>query len=384
MTAMSGSQAKPCHNCKRRRLRCDRSVPACLKCTRSGQECLGYGKLFVWAQGIASRGKMMGRSFNADDQGLPTVPSSDVTPEQSRGTDQSAVLDTTKNSNLVRSGFDKPSTSSALSVEKTGGPLPGSSPAYRRSSHNRHAFDSTTIIPFSVPPEDKSTTLQQLSPPQFLLDPHVGDLHPNLRRYIFHCTYIFLDRSTSTADANILQVTNFTCPNIMLYDLGPNCPMRSLIPFAVKYPVLLNVITAISAFHLFNVTYKSALSGQTRASKPLWNHLPSNLDDMAFFPDKSLSIIRRDALLAKQNALRLLNHSLQNLDPKDANALLGSVLLFINLELVDSGKGGWRVHVEGANSLLRALSKQSGVRRGSHLDPGISHLRKCLISDCIV
>lgn len=47
---MPPSTSKPCHNCRRRRLRCDRSWPICHKCAVSGQECLGYGKVFVWTQ----------------------------------------------------------------------------------------------------------------------------------------------------------------------------------------------------------------------------------------------------------------------------------------------------------------------------------------------
>lgn len=54
---------KACHNCRRRRLKCDRSLPQCLKCTNTGQECLGYQRLFRWDQGIASRGKMAGMTF---------------------------------------------------------------------------------------------------------------------------------------------------------------------------------------------------------------------------------------------------------------------------------------------------------------------------------
>ncbi|KAL3477289.1 fungal-specific transcription factor domain-containing protein [Aspergillus californicus] len=72
---------KACHNCRRRRLRCDRGVPACQKCSRTGQECLGYGKLFLWNQGVASRGKMMGQSYpvpytresKSSTAGLPLV-----------------------------------------------------------------------------------------------------------------------------------------------------------------------------------------------------------------------------------------------------------------------------------------------------------------------
>lgn len=48
--------SKPCHNCRRRRLRCDRSWPTCHKCAVSGQECLGYGRVFVWTQAIDGHG----------------------------------------------------------------------------------------------------------------------------------------------------------------------------------------------------------------------------------------------------------------------------------------------------------------------------------------
>ncbi|KAF2643887.1 hypothetical protein P280DRAFT_392554 [Massarina eburnea CBS 473.64] len=54
---------KACHNCRKRRWKCDRSLPVCQKCLSTGVDCLGYGKLFVWNKGVASRGKMMGKSF---------------------------------------------------------------------------------------------------------------------------------------------------------------------------------------------------------------------------------------------------------------------------------------------------------------------------------
>ncbi|KAI1207840.1 fungal-specific transcription factor domain-containing protein [Annulohypoxylon truncatum] len=49
---------KPCHNCRRRRIRCDRSVPGCHKCTSTGRECSGYGKLYKWVDNPASRGQV--------------------------------------------------------------------------------------------------------------------------------------------------------------------------------------------------------------------------------------------------------------------------------------------------------------------------------------
>ena len=55
--------SEACHYCRRQRLKCGRSLPQCLKCTKKGQECLGYQRLFRWEQGGASRGKMAGMTF---------------------------------------------------------------------------------------------------------------------------------------------------------------------------------------------------------------------------------------------------------------------------------------------------------------------------------
>lgn len=45
-----------CHNCRRRRLRCDHSRPGCLKCAVSGQVCLGYDRLLIWTKCQGGRG----------------------------------------------------------------------------------------------------------------------------------------------------------------------------------------------------------------------------------------------------------------------------------------------------------------------------------------
>jgi hypothetical protein len=58
---------KACHNCRRRRLRCDRSLPSCRKCSTNGEECLGYGTLLRWAEAVAVRGKMAGMTTFDDD-----------------------------------------------------------------------------------------------------------------------------------------------------------------------------------------------------------------------------------------------------------------------------------------------------------------------------
>lgn len=46
-------------------------LPGCAKCARTQLDCLGYKKPLVWNKGVASRGKMMGKTFP-----VPTPPQS--------------------------------------------------------------------------------------------------------------------------------------------------------------------------------------------------------------------------------------------------------------------------------------------------------------------
>jgi hypothetical protein len=64
MSHVEEAAKKACHNCQRRRRRCDRALPNCRKCEHANEECLGYGKLVTWVDGVASRGKMLGMSFD--------------------------------------------------------------------------------------------------------------------------------------------------------------------------------------------------------------------------------------------------------------------------------------------------------------------------------
>lgn len=61
----SEPRLKACHNCRRQRRKCDQTVPKCLKCAKRGQDCLGYQRLLRWGQGLASRGKLKGMTFES-------------------------------------------------------------------------------------------------------------------------------------------------------------------------------------------------------------------------------------------------------------------------------------------------------------------------------
>lgn len=89
---------KSCHNCQRRRLRCDRSIPQCRKCTNVGQECLGYQALLVWTSPLSSRRKMS-QMANEDKQTRPGL-ESQLLPSISPNID---ITTTTTPDNFLRS-----------------------------------------------------------------------------------------------------------------------------------------------------------------------------------------------------------------------------------------------------------------------------------------
>ncbi|CAG8236140.1 unnamed protein product [Penicillium salamii] len=60
-----------CSNCQRRRIKCDRTWPGCRKCGKRCLECPGYGLKLKWDQGVASRGRLTGRSCCVGSSSLP-------------------------------------------------------------------------------------------------------------------------------------------------------------------------------------------------------------------------------------------------------------------------------------------------------------------------
>lgn len=68
---MAADPARPdksnkCWNCRRNRLKCDGTLPHCQKCAQRGAECPGYAsKPLRWVSGVASRGQMMGRTYES-------------------------------------------------------------------------------------------------------------------------------------------------------------------------------------------------------------------------------------------------------------------------------------------------------------------------------
>lgn len=55
-----------CKSCARRRIRCDRARPSCLKCMKRSIECPGYGRNLRWVNAVAVRGRFKGMKYPND------------------------------------------------------------------------------------------------------------------------------------------------------------------------------------------------------------------------------------------------------------------------------------------------------------------------------
>ncbi|KAF2470035.1 uncharacterized protein BDR25DRAFT_287639 [Lindgomyces ingoldianus] len=310
---MTGSNltlpTKACHNCRKRRWKCDRSLPVCQKCLSSGTECLGYGKLFVWNQGVASRGKMMGKSFED--------------------------MLSTKKEGQAHSAPQKPKS------------LPDCN-----NNAKEDDFKATSSTTMAVVKQVKMETTIYWP----LIDPLVKDLNQPSRYYLFH-------------------FATQLCGDMVIYDGPGQNPIRDLIPASSVHPLLLQVMLANSALHVYNLAREPINESRYHENrKPC---LVAYYQAVSRFggPFKSAY---RDALVAKQRALSLLAQSVGSVNESNFDIVLVSILLFINYDLVESGMDKWRVHMEGARRLINLLETAPFQLHE------MSKLRKCLLSDLLV
>lgn len=132
--------ARPCHNCRRQRWKCDRSEPHCTKCVSRGIKCLGYGQLLLWTGGVASRGKLAG----------------------------SASISTLRND---------------LSTKRADDELAVAHPGTEMESRD----EDTTIARGRDSLRRIALTDFNMTAPWVLVDPLFQDLRPSHRRYLDYC-----------------------------------------------------------------------------------------------------------------------------------------------------------------------------------------------------
>ena len=146
-----------------------------------------------------------------------------------------------------------------------------------------------------------------------------------------------------------------------------------------QHPVLLQIIIANSALHMFNACQRSILNLDTPAFPSLRHRKCLLVSPPASQQLESYN----DALRAKQRALHLLKSALSRMDFVDfvdIDVTLAVVLLFIEFELIDSGRDNWRYHTNGARTIIETLCGSNISTAQSAMSP----LRSCLISNCLV
>ncbi|KAF5013964.1 hypothetical protein FDECE_52 [Fusarium decemcellulare] len=86
-----------------------------------------------------------------------------------------------------------------------------------------------------------------------------------------------------------------------------------------------------------------------------------------------------DALRAKQQALCLLKSALEDMASADVDVILAVVLLLIGFDLIDSGRGSWIFHINGARTIIEKLIASTPATEAP-----LSPLRSWLMSNCLV
>ncbi|KKA27413.1 hypothetical protein TD95_005196 [Thielaviopsis punctulata] len=326
------SSAKACHNCRRRRLRCDRSRPTCNKCFISGQECLGYDRLFVWTQ-------WTNQDKKHEPQTLVATASAPVT--------KAAIIDATvatisnNNTSPLKQQKQKKTPLAAASTIVSPDPKQQTRNLDRHlSAVNGHQLvlsqrpkheskDSDWEERIDIHLEEWAALTSGHSSPGRSLDPLFEDFGLPTKRYLHH----------------FYRVTK----DIVAHDDLFINPFRDIIPIALTHPVLTNIIIASSAIHMAN----------------LYQSHPRDLPEDNGIGDHCIALRAHnhtanrfvlDGLLAKQRAITHMRSLLSNIDKESRNLAITAAFFFVNIELIDISQAGWKSHLEGASNLLATLS----------------------------
>lgn len=288
-----------CRTCNRRRIKCDRSLPTCKKCALKGLQCPGYGLRIQWGQGVASRGKLTGKTlpvlehYSSGSGDYNDSPKSCTPPESLGSRDENREL----------------------SAEPVPVPL-----------GLRNAFEAATSG--HSPSSTVSSNLDgDLSPEQISL--YVQD--PIVQQLLHH-----YDKEVAA---------------VMPWVDGPKNLWRTvLIPLGMESPSLLLAILALSAEH-YTSKMGSTWSKQQGISS-------------SHYRDKSLRLLA-------QNLRCEMTEGASTPHQGPPSAMLATILILCNLEMIRSDSSVWSVHWKAARTITRRWTAPH--HSPSLLDP-TSHL----------
>ena len=189
-----------------------------------------------------------------------------------------------------------------------------------------------------------------------LVDPLYNDLDRDSRYYLYH-------------------FATQLCEVMVVYDMPGQNPIRDIIPATSAYPLLLQILIANSAFHVFNISNNPMDHSSYQSEQ--------NPTVMAYYQAVSrfggpLKSAYKDALVAKQKALELLAQHIASVNETNIDLILVTILMFVNYALVESGRDKWKVHMDGALNLIKRLGEPPYLQRP------MSRLRQTILSDFLV
>ncbi|KAI9043693.1 Zn(II)2Cys6 transcription factor [Aspergillus affinis] len=309
---------KGCYTCRRRRIICDNGLPTCRKCRDAGKECLGYQKPLVWVKGgVASRGKMMGRSF--DD--AISNPSGN----------QSESTSALPNNGLSTSASD---AISAPTPNRTG----------PESTRDTSDIAQEEKKQKRITPKRVNARVDSFPAPRALVDPLFQDLSPLTRFYISHFNQHLVGY-------------------LALYS-HVNNPFRQLTPLVGESPVLAHALAATGALHY-------AIVANYDFSPTPWSNGGAALTETRLSPEdveKAVvsSMCRRPAsktyehfLGFKQRTLHQLSQDLHDPSKRTDNRTLATIMILALMDAIESGDGAWKYHLEGAKQLLSSRGSEN-------------------------
>lgn len=296
---------KGCYTCRRRRIICDNGLPTCQKCRDAGKECLGYQKPLVWVKGgVASRGKMMGRSFN------------EVSKKASHGRNGS------NGSITVPSEL----TSGLSTVDETGSGAAADASA--------GVAEERALVKRGQP--ERKTYQAPLSPS--LIDPLVKDMNDLSRFYLFH-------------------FNQTTVNDLVLYANTQN-PYRGLISLVGESPLLANALAATGAVH-YALLANSDFSPMPWSAGADPTAIGVSLDPQEVEKEVTRSMSHRPKskvyehfLGLKQRTLRQLSLDLQDPIKRNDDKTAAAIMVLALMDAIESGEEAWKFHIEGAKKLL--------------------------------
>ncbi|KAF7536431.1 hypothetical protein G7054_g4571 [Neopestalotiopsis clavispora] len=139
--------------------------------------------------------------------------------------------------------------------------------------------------------------------------------------------------------------------------------------------MLLHIIVANSALHMSNSSQGPMATD--RSPSPVSQNGMDLMSCNASLADQRASYYH--ALTAKQKALCLLGSALQSPMPMNDDVILAVVLLFIEFELLDSGRDDWKHHISGAKAIIEKLCQPKTLTPTT-----MTPLRRSLVSNFVV